>query len=132
MNDNQYIRELYHALVGINKVIESIKDGYVNPSTVKEYETFLWEVKDKSPGLLNDFDRRDYYINNYSYSKSGILANIARNLGKLKVKVDSISDSPIVSSKSFHFIGDLNLRKILERDYIEIQKNVISQNWKST
>ena len=44
----------------------------------------------------------------------------------------SNNHSPVTQTKSFHFVSDADLRKILERDYQEIQKSMISANWKST
>src|SRR5258706_1878481 len=39
--------------------------------------------------------------------------------------------TPVTQTKSFHFILNKDLRGILERDYQEIQRNIISANWKS-
>ena len=55
-----------------------------------------------------------------------------RNLGFLKTIADDFSQTPVTEEKSFHFVDDIKLRKILERDYAEIQRGIISLNWKSS
>ena len=39
--------------------------------------------------------------------------------------------TPVTETKEFKFIADAKLRKILERDYAEIQRAYISECWKS-
>ena len=126
------LKEFYYSLSALNKVYENYTHSYIDGSTLKEYETLLHEVNANSPGLLSDFNRRDYYWQSDSYRLIGIKAHIAKNLGKLRGLIEKVTESPVVSSKNFNFIKNQGLREILQRDYIEIQKNVISQNWKST
>ncbi len=131
MSGNKFTKELYHSLAGINNAVERTEDRSLDKHTVQEYMNFLAEANLKSPGLLSQLDPNQFW-NSIGYSKTGVSAHIARNLGKLKSVLDDFVETPVAPGKSFHFITDPKLRKILERDYIEIQKSVISENWKST
>ncbi|NMB80550.1 MAG: hypothetical protein GYA14_01895 [Ignavibacteria bacterium] len=138
--DFNKIRESYNILAGINKVCEDAtkKDDTIETSgIVSEYESFLQETERILPGLLKPFDKNDfisayYGVNDVYYRVNGIKMNIARNLGILKTKMAESENTPVTQTKSFHFVSDINIRKILERDYQEIQRNMISLNWKSS
>lgn len=137
--DFNKVREAYQMLAGINKVCEDSteKNGNTEASgIVSEYESFLSETELNLPGLLKPFKRSDFFVTSYGpnseyYNLSGIKMNIAKNLGILKARMSENEATPVVQTKSFHFISDLALRKILERDYQEIQRGMIASNWKS-
>lgn len=134
------IKEHYNILVGINKVCEDATkkaDVMEASGIVSEYETFLREANNDLPGLLKTFNRQDFFSHTYGhnddyYHVNGIRLNIVRNLGILKTKLEENENTPVTQIKNFDFISDQALRKILERDYQEIQRNLISSNWKST
>jgi hypothetical protein len=132
------LREYYHALLEIKSVFvgASGNSHMVEENLVKEYEAFINQARSDLPGLLNPFNKEDYFSHNNGvrsifYRADGIQAHIGRNLGILKVRVDTDSQTPVTDTKSFHFISENSLRKILERDYLEVQRNIISTNWKS-
>jgi hypothetical protein len=136
--DHITIREYYHALNDIKTVfVESErKSGVVEANLVHGYVKFLKQAESELPELLLPFDSREFYshpggVTTEYYKAGGIIMHISRNLSKLKVRVDDSTQSPAISTKSFHFISDADLRKIIERDYHEIQKGMISESWKS-
>lgn len=138
--DFSKIRENYHALSGINRVFEEATKNLpatVENTIVDEYERFILQANTDLPGLLAPFNKSDFfshtaYHGNGSYYKyNGVKINIARNLGLLKSRMTEAENTPVTQTKSFHFVSDATIRKILERDYQEIQRNVISSNWKS-
>lgn len=134
------IRELYHSLLGIGKVFdEEAKNRNVDSSLVMEYERFLDDAAKQIQGKLSPFNRNEYFSHDdrshgggIYYKIAGIKAHIARNLGTLKAQVDQTAESPALKIKGFNFVKDSTLTSILERDYLEIQRNLISDNWKST
>ena len=132
------IREYFYALNDIKTVfVESDnKSHLVESSSVREYVKVLKQAEVDLPGLLISLPLEEFFSHNGGantvyYKTGGIVVHVARNLSKLKVRVDDSKQSPVIISKSFHFINDSELRRIIERDYREIQKGVISDSWKS-
>ncbi|HUB93951.1 MAG TPA: hypothetical protein VMB52_05615 [Verrucomicrobiae bacterium] len=133
------IREYYHSLKGIKSVFDEatasshMADGHL----VDEYEKFINDVNREMPNLLTPFNKQEFFSHSNGgrssyYHSDGIRVHLARNLGTLKVRADNVSDTPATETKSFDFITNEELRKIIERDYQEIQRGIISGNWKST
>ena len=52
-------------------------------------------------------------------------------LGRLKVLIEEHLDTPVTEARQFAFINEANIRRIIERDYDEIQRAYISKCWKS-
>lgn len=137
--DRNIVRENYHALNDIKGIFEEKNSiGHcVEGNLVREYEKFLQQATIDLPGLLIGLNTEEFFMHSNSprsrtYHSEGILVNISRNLSKLKVIVDDSSNTPATISKSFHFISNTDIRKIVERDYLEIQRGIIDSNWKST
>ena len=133
------LREHYNALKGIGKILDDLTKAYpsnaIKGDLILEYERSLEKANIDLPGLLYNFNKRDFYSysveNNIYYDPNGIKANIARNLGILKSKIDEDNNIPVIQTKSFDFIDNEQIKEILKRDYLEIQRNLISSNWKS-
>jgi hypothetical protein len=137
-SDQNKIREYYYAATEIKKVIEdgTKQSGVIHDGPILEYERLLAEAQTDAPGLLKTFNRQDYFSHspgrgNGYYHADGVKAHIARNIAILKVRVDDASQTPVTETRSFHFVADGEIRKILERDYLEVQKNVLTSSWKS-
>ena len=45
--------------------------------------------------------------------------------------IEEEKDSPVTQKREFGFIKDLELRKVLKRDYLEIQTAYVARCWKS-
>lgn len=137
--DYDKIREYYHSLAEIQNVFNqfaSKNSSMAEGNLVSEYQNFLAQAEQDLPGLLKPFNDNDYFSHasggrSRYYHAEGIQAHIGRNLGILKVRKDRASENPVTISKSFDFISDPRIKRILERDYGEIQRNIISANWKS-
>lgn len=132
------LRENYHALRDIKQIVEESgnKGHVIEGNLVREYENFLTAAQKDLPGLLQPLNSQEFFSHNGNsrtsyYRYEGILVHISRNLGKLKVRVDEQDKTPVTISKSFHFVADEDLRRILERDYQELQRGIVSGNWKS-
>lgn len=138
MSDQRKIRQHYNSLLGILDVFEKTtpKAEDIELNLVREYERFIEEANKDLSSILIVFNKDDYFsFNNGEYGvfyrSPGIKAHIQRNLGILKTSVEDLSQTPVTDSRSFHFITDYKLRKILERDYQEIQRDIIAASWKS-
>lgn len=135
------LRVNYQALREIQKVIEAEAgtsgSGMADGTLVLQYEQFMAQAEAELPNLLVKFNPQDYFSHNNGgrqstyYRASGIRAHIGRNLAILKVRSENLADTPVIVEKSFEFIADESIRSILQRDYQEVQRNMISRNWKS-
>jgi hypothetical protein len=135
--DYEKIREYYHSLLGLEQTFRiSAASSMLQGNEIAEYEDLLNNATTDLPGLLNPFDRNQYFSHSNGrnadyYQSGGIMAHVARNLAKLKVKLDNTTATPATETRDFTFITNADLKTILERDYQEIQRSLISNNWKS-
>jgi hypothetical protein len=137
--DYDKIREYYHSLAEIQNVFNQYalkSSSMAEGNLVNEYQNFLSQAEQDLPGLLKPFNDNDYFSHSNDsrsryYHAEGIQAHIGRNLGILRVRKDRASENPVTVSRSFDFVSDPQIKRILERDYGEIQRNIISGNWKS-
>lgn len=140
-NNLTKIRGYYSSLVGIKDIIIDLiqtRGNYLEESVVNEYEEFVTDVNNSFSNLLVPFIKDKYFSHtsidgseeNF-YNSIGISMNITRNLAILKSQTEDSNFSPVTEEKDFVFIMDKKLRDILKRDYQEIQRNIISRNWKS-
>jgi hypothetical protein len=58
-------------------------------------------------------------------------ASLQLAVAKMEAELDVEEEVAGIATKDFTFIKNVELRQILERDYIEVQKALISQSWKS-
>lgn len=132
--DQKKIREYYHGLSGIKSVFDeaTTSSHMAEGSLVDEYEKFVEEVNSQIPNILTAFNKRDFFSHDKYYHADGIRLHIVRNLGTLKVRADNVSDTPVTENRDFGFISNEDLRHIIQRDYQEIQRGIISGNWKSS
>lgn len=96
----------------------------------------LAELNADFPGLTRPFRIEDFYLHSpvdthHYYDLAGIRSHTASVLGKLTVAMESPESVPVIQGREFSFIRDPELRKILERDYTEIQRAYVSRCWKS-
>jgi hypothetical protein len=52
-------------------------------------------------------------------------------LGRLEIAAEQSTASPVTQSREFPFVKDGELRKIIERDYQELQQAYVAKCWKS-
>lgn len=137
--DINSLRENYHALRDIKKIVEETgaRGHVIESNLVREYENFLANAEKDLPGLLNSLNSQEFFSHQGGthtsyYRYEGILVHISRNLSKLNVRVDQQDSTPVTVSKTFDFVTDDELRKILERDYQELQRGIVNGNWKSS
>lgn len=130
--DIKKIRYYYHALMEQKKVMDENKPKFVHRSTVGVLENTLNEIEKDFPGLVPKFNRREFsgiYTDTYHYI--GISSFIGTAISKLKIEIEESEITPVIESRDFLFINDNELRKIIERDYSEIQRAFVAQCWKS-
>jgi hypothetical protein len=67
----------------------------------------------------------------YFYRIESLLAKVSLVLGRLSVATEADASTPVTEVKEFPFVQDVALRRILERDYVEIQQAYVASCWKS-
>jgi hypothetical protein len=111
--------------------------GKTQQYSVEVLETEIKSFGDEFPDLVPSFNSRDHLTHEHRpsntrfYDVSGIQAYIGVALGRLEVEIEQVNDTPVTEYRDFAFANNAELRKILERDYHEIQRAYISECWKS-
>jgi len=67
----------------------------------------------------------------FFYPIEALLTKVTLVLGRLSVAMEVDASTPVTEAKEFPFVQDHAIRKILERDYLEIQRTYVAQCWKS-
>lgn len=130
------IKSLYGEAKGYFDAIkdESTTSPYTVPRTiVDKYNTIVDDISqiagiDYSRSKIPDKELRT--IMSFRLVKPLMSSFINRLEQEYNFNLSDTS-APVTQIKSFHFILNDELRQILKRDYQEIQRNIISANWKS-
>jgi len=128
------LRQFYHSLLGQQQVFNEVK-GNIDHHPVNVLTNELNELATDFPDLLPPFNQQNYFSHSHGrtsyYNSLGIRAYLNVALGRLKVSIDEPSSTPVTESRDFSFINSTELRKVLERDFSEIQRTYIAKCWKS-
>lgn len=130
------LRRFYHSLLGHQQILERISGDFVRGKSILPLEDELRQLNEEFPSLMPPFNKHNYYSHNTPdgntiYQLTAIQAYVAGALGRLQVEMEQPTSIPVTEERQFTFVSDSALRKIIERDYIEIQKAYISECWKS-
>lgn len=135
--ETAHLRTHYQSLRGQRRVLEASaeKSQLIKEPNLIPLEAEFEAVEKEFPGLLPKFNKQQYFSHGgLSYGlfhSAGILASVEAALARLETVIGESESTPVTESKEFKFIADARLRKILERDYAEIQRAYISECWKS-
>jgi hypothetical protein len=126
----------YFGLLGQKQLFDTFasKAYYIDPSPVGVLQDTFDSVEKDFPGLLRTFSCKNFYASMGGaerYNVPGIQAFLASAVGKLKAEIDSQESVTIFEKRDFSYVNDSEIRKILERDYLEIQRALVSSCWKS-
>ena len=137
------LRQAYFFLTEFKKMLENLakKQIVVGVDVVGEYDTFVKNFRRFIPMVLDEFNRSNYRHNDPLdfdvtrtgpwYKITGLLVRVIKDLGALKSVLDSSEEtSPLVPTKDFSFVKNTNLRNIIERDYIWVNKCLAVEAWK--
>ncbi len=61
----------------------------------------------------------------------GVLEAAFRDFQAGLLSIETSKDTPVTQTREFSFVKDTELRKLIERDYIEIQRAYVASCWKS-
>lgn len=134
------LRMYYHSLVGQKKGLdeaanESGQVGIEGPQ-FQVIADELHRVEKDFPGFLPVFNADQFFqgrdnLGGSYYSINGLKSYLTAALGRLKVEIDTCDSIPVTQTRDFSFVKDAEVRKIIERDYLEIQRAFLAQCWKS-
>lgn len=130
----QKLRGYYHAFL---EHLDMLKDApeniytYLEESAATVILEELARLKSEFPAYVLDIDTRKLKTYRDGYTREGMRSLLGSVVGKLKVVIDTSDSSPIIQPREFPFIKDPGLRKIVERDFIELLKTSVSGCWKS-
>jgi hypothetical protein len=136
MNEEQLrkLRQFYHSLLGQKRLFDGISgttDHYPVMILEREIQQLLSEFPDIVPQLnIHEFHSLSHGRRSY-YDANGIKAYLNMVMGRLEIEIEQTTTSPVTEKKEFYFITNGDLRKIIARDYQEIQRAYISECWKS-
>jgi hypothetical protein len=135
-NDLKKLRGHYHSLLEMQRVFDegalNMKGCVMHPSTFGTFADEIGEIEGGFPGLLPTLTIQP--AQSYPtrvYDLDAVRTYLGRAIGKLKVQIDNPASTPVTETREFPFVKDHKLRKILERDYNEIQRNFVARCWKS-
>lgn len=138
------LRQAYFFLTEFKKMLENLikKQLVVGGDVVREYETFVKDFRRFIPMVLDEFNQSNYrYVTDPfdfdltrsgpSYKITGLLMRVIKDLGAVRGILDSSEEtSPLVPTKDFSFVKNINLRNIVERDYVWVNKCLAVEAWK--
>lgn len=129
------VRQYYHSLVGLQSALEKTckASGLVPEATVGLLEQEMSALYNDFPDLVPRVHLQQFHLREDRewYRLDGILSVIALAIGKLEVAIEGSESTPVTETRTFPFIQDASLRKVVERDYVETQKVFVAQCWKS-
>lgn len=135
--DDKHVKQLrgtYHALLGFQKLAESTRDksNVVRREVVDLIQDELNRLNTAVPGLIPPTNLDRHRCSNQEvYYSTGISAVLSLVLSRIKVELETADAAPVTKTKEFSFVQDEQIREILERDYIELQKTLITGCHKS-
>lgn len=133
-NKLEKLRGYYLSLLGQKEVFDHHGAAFIDPSPVGVLQNEIDSVKTDFPGLIPEINLGQFHSRIAGvdrYNCSGIRTFLASAVGKLKAAIDASEPTPIFQEQDFKFVTDPEIRKILARDYEEIQRALVSNCWKS-
>jgi hypothetical protein len=133
------LRQYYHSLLEQSNIFNRLSGGghLIRGTSFVTLDYELTNLSKEYPDIVPPYDKDQYFdsINarnqEPSYDFLGIQTYLASVIGRLREIIDQPVGSPITEEKEFLFIENIDLRQIVQRDYIELQKAYIASCWKS-
>ena len=138
MNDAQLrrLKQYFRSLSSQQRILDTLRGGnLISANSIKTLLRGFEKLNKEFPDLFPYFDAGDY-IEAYSdrqpmYNFLGIKTHLAHVISILHDFADEPVDYPVIKNLQFPFLHDIDLRKIIERDFDEIRRAYISKCWKS-
>jgi hypothetical protein len=129
---NKKLRSYYHSLAGQQRFLDTFKGGLLIPfGALKPLFGELTLVQKDFPDLVPFQMELSQLEDDDQVNIIGVMGTLSMVLGRLQTALEESTDVPVTEKREFTFIGNSDLKAIIERDYEEIQRAFISHCWKS-
>jgi len=138
--DLKRLRAHYHALLGHQQVLADLADSnhfLVSEEVIRPLDSELAALRSDFPNLVPVSVQLSHALGHREdsgayYTVAALRTLLPSILSRLQVEIEeALEVSPVTQARNFTFIQDVGLRKIIERDYVEVQRAFIAQCWKS-
>jgi hypothetical protein len=129
------LRAFYKTLLRFEKMLDEAEGQNIEGSPIVVFFQEIERFRNEFPQLLPVGDESDFFRHSYGgeswFNISAIKAFLAIAIPNIESELDQDESSPIFETREFPFITDSDLRAILKRDYLEIQRAFVAKCWKS-
>lgn len=125
------LRQYYHSLFGQQRFFEDKRNAVVKHPPIRVLTDEIKAIENDFPDLLPPFDPREFHSHDEFYNTSGVQAYLHTAIARLQIAIETNESTPVTETRDFSFVGDKQLRRVIERDYSEIQRAYIAKCWKS-
>lgn len=133
--ENKRLRAYYHSLLEQQRVIEDAKDFNISSQPVALLKEEVDRIESEFPNLIPPFVPERFFDfrgdDDTFYKVPGIRSYLGMALARVKVAIEIGESTPVTQTREFGFVKDTELRKVIERDYQEIQTAYVARCWKS-
>ena len=127
--EQRKLRAHYVALSDLQRLFlnaSNTRTGSIYTGALDQVREEISRIDADFSGVVPEFDPgRDVYRAQGMCHASGVSAYLARAVAQLKVRIEDSESTPATQTKEFTFVQDAELRKILERDYLEMQRALL-------
>jgi hypothetical protein len=126
-------RKLRHSLRSLQYFLALIEnavfvDRGVFVSIQDEFNLLRADFPELTPGINHE----DFKFDDKRYLADGLRAYLTRVIGRVQVLIEEQAETPVPQQREFGFVGNAELRRIIERDFAEAQRAFIARCWKSS
>src|SRR6266849_5944435 len=128
------LKAYYDSMLGQKEIFGDLHGPHVGTSSINALQSEVSEIVADFPDLIPAFIPGEILSLGYTssfYDLTAVESYIARCVGRLKAVLEDVETTPVTERIAFVFIRDPHLREIIERDYVDIQRDYISGSWKS-
>lgn len=135
----QQLKRLMVHLYALKNLLNQLADESMRYAADKHTATLVAQelqlLEQEVPGLVPPLRLEDLYERVSAaqpyYRAQGLRSHLAMAVGKLEAEIHPPESNPVIEKREFLYVKDAKLRRILERDYQELQRASIASCWKS-
>lgn len=129
-----------NALLGLRKVLDDyakrVSAHVIDSSVVDQVDDAIAQLSREFSGLAKPFDKATFFAHDVGrgayFKVPAIQSFLALAIGQIEAALEEDeSDDPVVSTRDFAYVNDLEVRAIVQRDYLELQRAYVASCWKS-
>jgi hypothetical protein len=133
-SDNRLLRYYYQTLKDYKDFVNSILArgfSFLDEPAFGQVVSGIEELQAIYPGLIPRFTRAEVARSTGSGDAVAVQLYLKRALTRLELELEGEQDTPTIESREFAFVTKPELRRLLERDYPEIQRAYVAGCWKA-